>query len=93
MRETYFIKIENLLPGVLDKGTKYTPASAAEEFRQEYPEEFNEFMKAYSSQFEFSGCGQRRGHINGFAIILEDLAAAGIMKKSIENAEVYWVKL
>lgn len=82
-----------MLPGILDKDGKYTPASAAEEFRQEYPDEFNAFMKAYSAQFEFSGCGQRRGHINGFAIILEDLEQAGIVKKVKENAEVYWIRL
>ena len=77
----------------MDKGAKYTPASAAEEFRQEYPDEFNSFMKAYSTQFAFSGCGQRRGHINGFAIVLQDLEQAGIVQKITEQAEVYWVKL
>ncbi len=93
MKEEYFQKIEELLPGVLDKNVKYTPASAAEEFRQEYPDEFGAFMKAYSAQFEFSGCGQRRGHINGFAIILEDLASKGVVSKITDNSEVYWLKL
>lgn len=89
---SYFLKIEKLLPSVLDVGVRYTPTSAAEEFKQEYPEEFAEFMKAYSSEFEFSGCGQRRGHINGFAIILTNLEKAGILQRTTEENKIFWEK-
>ncbi|MEG1479114.1 MAG: hypothetical protein RSC20_06290, partial [Clostridiales bacterium] len=64
--------------------------SAAEEFRQEYPDKFMEFMKKYSAEFEFSGCGQRRGHINGFAIMLENLEKAGTLEKVNHNGITYW---
>lgn len=91
--ENYFKEIEVLLPSVLEKGAHYTAASAAEEFKQEYPKEFAAFIKAYAAEFDFSGCGQRRGHINGFAIILANLEKKGILEKVTEEKVSYWQKI